>query len=144
MNQADFLSGVRYWGTSNGPKNAWGLIPNLLMHTPAPPDDLSPVPFATIAPVVVTSYAIQNQAGATGIFLLFFDAAAVPMDTTALTDATGFVFAINLAAGAAFYWEVVHRYLKGLCVVASTSSTVVTRGNANTLFSCTYMSMSAG
>lgn len=138
MNQADFDSGVRYWGTSNGPQNTFGLVPKFIL-------DKNGAPYSVVAPAIVTSYEIFQQAGGTGIFLLFFDAATVPVDTTALNDSTGFLFAASLAASTSFgVHRVVHRYNAGCCIVASTSGTAVTRGTAAALFCVTYMAYAAG
>jgi hypothetical protein len=134
-----------FFGTTNGPVAAWGLIPRAIMQEPPAMSQQTQAitieGYTTIAPVVVYYYQIYQQAGGTATVLLVFDRADVPADGTLLTDAEGFVFAAPITAGGAYTRNLStpgHRFNNGCVIIASTADTEVTRANERMLGSVTY------
>jgi len=146
-NLEDAYAGTSFWGTSNGPAAEFALIPSKILKPTANQIDFSAQPYSVPAPVIISSCQIYQQAGGTGIVALFFDATALPVDGAALSDATGFVFAVPIAAPGAILLNLVapwHRYNNALGIIISTSTTQVTRASASTLFAVNYMAYRVG
>lgn len=147
MTEQDYFSGDTHFGVS-GPDyvNEFQLVPSELLLR-ATQRDMTPLPYTEPAPVIITCYEIHQITGGTGIVLVFYDVATLPVDGATIAGSAGLRFMAKITAPGDFIFNPSgpgHRYNTAFGVIVSTSESVITRANQNTLVAVNYMSYRAG